>query len=846
MGSAAAVCGSEGAVLRGARGAGMKKLFLILMLAVAAAALDVDVYQNMLYGVHDSLLIADTANLSSYGAYSADSTALWSVTDSLYVSDSFLVTFPGTINVRSVDKNESPAHTWRWRNKWDNTYATVLWDTNGHASPYNPTHSKVTVGFFYRTDQSGSVTSQHDQSTVGLSPSGWITLQTIGVSGMGNNVYIRAHSQDASGSTYSDTIKISININYWVILHHDADSGKCWVAVYNASTWAQVGISSCASWPGRKTVSRARVGRCDAHGDNPDNATSTWISHYMIDYTNGAFPLLPDTSLSGNIHYASPGGLGDWRNARYESFPCSLGLSNDSADAGDTVYLQSGIYGNYIAPANSGTSAKRIRFISQTNRDAKFNDLQYGALLDGVSYVTVDGIAADTCEYGFTIQNKANYNEILNSAFTNDRDTSNWDGCDIYLNSQHNRIANCLFSRWGYGTRNATFTVGGNGDVDTSYYNAIEACTLFYTGHHAITFFSKYNVARNNVMHNEKGTGADSIQGYRCMMLEGYAPGTDTSGFNLIEGNRIGNAHGTVGLDCRSPHNIIRNNCFFDNGHGGLRVVTDDQANYCRADSNMIYGNTFLSNGYQATAASKAGGMVFEDFGRGDPTGNIVKNNIFFHDSIEGIKYSGVADLQTISNNWLSGNPLLTDTNVVNPFDYNAPNFHLQNNSDAVDSGAWLTTVSGTGSGTAFTVGDARYFCNGYGWGGDTIELQNRHGDLVVQSIAGNVITIDKRCSWTDGQGVALRYSRVAPDIGAKELTYKHESAMFVILDTAFNDTSAICSLTVWKSKLYLDTAATPAGTWGKCDSMTGYHGTVDTLNGRKNKYPRVWGTTIK
>jgi hypothetical protein len=46
-----------------------------------------------------------------------------------------------------------------------------------------------------------------------------------------------------------------------------------------------------------KVRSYAHFGRCSAHGDWPDNETVSYFDHILIDYTNAAFPLLPD-----NVH----------------------------------------------------------------------------------------------------------------------------------------------------------------------------------------------------------------------------------------------------------------------------------------------------------------------------------------------------------------------------------------------------------------------------------------------------------------------------------------------------------------------------------------------------------------
>ena len=269
-------------------------------------ALSVDIYQPMLKGIHDSLLASDTAGVSSYGAFNKDSTARWIVTDSLFISDSFTVDVPGQILAGGVNRNVSPVHTWRWRNRYELNYIHCYWDTNAHTYPYYPLHKKITIGFYYRTNQPGQVSNQHDNCTIGLWPAGWATLQLVGISGRGNNCYIRAHADtllppSGTRSTFSDTIRIDTSKTYWVNLHHDADSAKCYVAVFDPETWQQVGPTVWAASRPNKAMARAKFGRCSAHGNSPNNESDTWISHIMVDFTEGRFPLLPDNT---HVHQA--------------------------------------------------------------------------------------------------------------------------------------------------------------------------------------------------------------------------------------------------------------------------------------------------------------------------------------------------------------------------------------------------------------------------------------------------------------------------------------------------------------------------------------------------------------
>jgi hypothetical protein len=80
---------------------------------------------------------------------------------------------------------------------------------------------------------------------------------------------------------------------------------------------------------------------------------------------------------------------------------------------------------------------------------------------------------------------------------------------------------------------------------------------------------------------------------------------------------------------------------------------------------------------------------------------------------------------------------------------------------------------------------------------------------------------------------------------------YKHQSNTHVILDTLYgasgNSVSVICSISVWKSKVYLGVSATPDGVYAKIDSMAGVAGTKDTLTSNVGTtYLETWGLTYK
>jgi hypothetical protein len=83
--------------------------------------------------------------------------------------------------------------------------------------------------------------------------------------------------------------------------------------------------------------------------------------------------------------------------------------------------------------------------------------------------------------------------------------------------------------------------------------------------------------------------------------------------------------------------------------------------------------------------------------------------------------------------------------------------------------------VVGSGQGDTVVVADAGYFHDGFGIPnepGDTIQLEGSTQTAVILSVeySRNELTLDVSLTYSDGQGVGLRYLGSRPDIGAIEV----------------------------------------------------------------------------
>lgn len=499
----------------------------------------------------------------------------------------------------------------------------------------------------------------------------------------------------------------------------------------------------------------------------------------------------------GTVYYVATGhSSASDSNPGTESLPWkTISKANQTLVAGDTVYLKEGTYTSYIAPARSGTASERITYKAYGSDRVTIQNASYGVLLDGKSYVTVEGMNFYNLDRFMYLQNSANHNIIAFCNFDQMRNGSDWAGSRIRGQSSHNWIHHCRFSKYGacVGTPpngddsgvvleigNEESMTGTPPTPDFSNYNLIENCVMYHGGHHVLGLMGRYNVVRNNYLHNE---GWSKARGNRTLYLNGSAEDT---GWNLIEGNRFGyteapcDATIASGVQITSSNNIIRQNMFYFNNLAGLEFSAG--SNYYQGMFyNHVYNNTFFRNS-QTSEPDPGNAAVYLAIWDGSLTikYNVFKNNLYFgHPKAYGVYRVSLTD-QTFANEYVgdtSGDPRFINASSAmgDPMDGNYPDLQVSADSPCVDRGAALTTItSSSGSGTTFTVTDAKYFMDGWGIsgvGGDEIQIfgTTQKARITKVNYSTNTITIDSPFTWTQGQGIALAYVGFAPDVGAFE-----------------------------------------------------------------------------
>jgi Right handed beta helix region len=364
----------------------------------------------------------------------------------------------------------------------------------------------------------------------------------------------------------------------------------------------------------------------------------------------------------------------------------------------------------------------------------------------------------------------------------------------MYISSQLNWIHNCtihdaLAAPVGDSTHG--FEVGNfYGTNDVSAYNIIESNVLFHAGHDVLGVCGPFNLIRGNFIHNEAWYYRQDFQtngGHRCMEVGGYL-----AFGNVVDGNRcqdagLNNNGGSHGLELDgTDNNIVRNNVFTGNTYSGFTIYGGKFGSSMFWGSNYVYGNTIALNGFGpafVTTYDSNGNPVGTNQNTiwkcaitvANSTNNFFVNNLLsgnYQDGLLCIGVPGAIDTRGNQTNAMSG-VLFVNPSDGGPWSQTQPDFHLTRISAAFSTGTWLAAItSSSGSGTSFKVDNAGWFfagltAAGHVVPGDSIQLQGQTRTATILSISGNTIIFTPALTWTTGQGVALSYPGIAPNVGA-------------------------------------------------------------------------------
>jgi hypothetical protein len=256
-------------------------LAMLALVPGAFAATPVDIYQDMDSGKAGELLTPALMNASSHGGGSA-----WAIHGAMWVSTSHARKLPGAVTIgETTFPGTADSRSWMFNDETANNYVGCTFDGS---------YAKITVACYYTPGVTIPFANQFD--TIIMSGNrGFSVLQTRNDDRKGP--YLRAHScTEGWVTTFSPTqIRITPGKTYWVNLHFDGSAGKTSVAAFDPDRgFVQVGETVVAeSTPNSTMARRIQFGRGDNHGNNPTAKTQSFLSQILVDYSHGAFPLIP-------------------------------------------------------------------------------------------------------------------------------------------------------------------------------------------------------------------------------------------------------------------------------------------------------------------------------------------------------------------------------------------------------------------------------------------------------------------------------------------------------------------------------------------------------------------------
>ena len=543
----------------------------------------------------------------------------------------------------------------------------------------------------------------------------------------------------------------------------------------------------------------------------------------LIIFLNFVFTICSMQAGLAATHYVSPSGTVAWSICTSSYSTCSLNTANANASAGDVVILRGGRYTMSINPAKSGSAGNVITFQAYTGEAPIISTSGVMLLLGSRSYIKIDGITFENTTdttYLMLLRSGASYNEIVNCVFDGKGSPPALainNGLMSGNPSSHNWMHNCTIKNTGQVNTDCDDKGGMQiglavHDIESGH-NTIENNVFYGGGHHLLETFTKYNIVRNNYFHNEgnmasPGTcpyGPDTNGKYGNRNISIYDGSAEDGKYNLIEGNRFGHAgpppddDGGDGFTIAAAKNIIRYNAIFNSLNNGVMFKTGYNS---YADNNRFYNNTIYKSGRYKNSGTLWQGANFRWYGGYERVGNVIKNNIlnsyggtseWMHGDVNIYKNNSATNnfcspqtstVDVVKKCYAYGDPQFVNPSVADPFSTTLPNLTPQNPA-VINAGIHLTTVVGSGSGTALVVADALYFQDGT-WGS---ALSNRQADWIAIGTVDNIvqirsinyltntITLAASKSWGHGayvwlykksDGAQVLYGP-APDVGAYE-----------------------------------------------------------------------------
>ncbi len=363
----------------------------------------------------------------------------------------------------------------------------------------------------------------------------------------------------------------------------------------------------------------------------------------------------------------------------------------DTLNPGDTVFIQSGIYHEYVVPAKSGTADKYITYTCYPGNTA---------VLDGTDFTGPRKYLNYSDRGIFDIKNK----KYINIRGLTIRNSGKGGGImcrygSSYINIENNHIYNCGSTGIGAGYSRESHSMAEHINARG---NLIENCALM--GREALSFRSvkNFEISSNIVRDIPQREGID--------VKSGCADG-------IICNNHVSNT-GAVGIYIdagypdtlyKSSHNIhvygnICNNCVSPIAVASEEgCLGEDIRIYNNIIANAPYGNGITVANFENSGPLKniyiMNNTIYNCAHRGiyinnlNVSGIFIRNNICSHNRISQIDVkSSIIENVYVENNLIDGTnadngnfPVFGSPSFADPF---KGDFHLSAASPAIDRGS--------------------------------------------------------------------------------------------------------------------------------------------------------------
>jgi parallel beta-helix repeat protein len=352
--------------------------------------------------------------------------------------------------------------------------------------------------------------------------------------------------------------------------------------------------------------------------------------------------------------------------------------------AGDTLYVQSGTYSESIlswqTPIPNGTSWNNpITIATYPGDTVTINPLSGAAFFwiqDGqAKYLIIDGFIVDGQKkglHGLKFSNNSRYIRVQNSEIKNS--TSNGilvsicSGCASPATAPHDTYHEFINLKV-HDNGSPLHTPAEHGFYIETSHNLVENSKFYNNAGNGGKFYhgnlsgvSNYNIARNNIFHDNSTAGQ-----WSCGLI--LSSGEGNMAYNNI-------AYGNFAGFCiayRTTNARLFNNISFENDQYGIYVGMNT------TDKSYVENNTlYKNNGY---------GIFVGDAAKNTK----VSNNIAYLNTSENIGLQNQTG--TIISHNLTTDPLFENAN--------ARDFHLKNESPAIDKGDFLSLIINDFTGTS-------------------------------------------------------------------------------------------------------------------------------------------------